>query len=70
MSNKPLSEMSPGEIAETEGEPVLENPNIERPVLDLGFGAVAGDGEILTKASDPQLNPDSDPYEERGEPTR
>lgn len=67
MSNsKPLSEMSPTEIAAVEGDPILRQPNHERAPLDMD----AGDSELLTDASNPRLNPDSDPYEERSAPTR
>lgn len=49
------------DIAATEGEPILDEPNGERPPLDLAMG----DSELLNKATDPQINPDADPYDEK-----
>lgn len=51
----------PREIASIEGEPILEEPNEERAPLELS----TGDSELLNKATDPQINPDADPYDEK-----
>ena len=60
------NKMTAAEIAEAEGEAILEEPNGERPPLSLD----AGDDEVLNRASDPARNPDSDPYDERERATR
>ena len=52
---------SPEEIASIEGSPILEEPSEERSPLTLSGGG----GELLNTATDPQTNPDADPYDER-----
>ena len=61
-----ITDLSAAEIAEIEGDPILEEPNRERPPLSLD----AGDDEVLNRASDPARNLDSDPYNERERATR
>ena len=60
-ASKPLSDMTPEEIAATEGEPILSEPNTER----MPLGLQPEDDELLNEATDPRLNPDADPYDER-----
>lgn len=57
----PNPDATPDPIAKVEGEPILEEPNEERAPLTLSGGG----SELLNKATDPQINPDADPYDEK-----